>query len=70
MPACIHGNVCRVWMRMMNCGKPLAATCPNGCAYFESKRVVQDEVVSKDAFNKLYIIALELAKKQGTSERD
>ena len=42
MPACIHGDVCREWMRRMDKGVPLSSVCPNGCIYFQAKRDPQN----------------------------
>lgn len=36
MAACIHGDVCRAWMRQTGSIAPLRASCPN-CPWFEPK---------------------------------
>lgn len=36
MAACIHGYVCRAWMRQTGSIAPLRASCPN-CPWFEPK---------------------------------
>lgn len=33
MAACIHGDVCRAWMRQTGSIAPLRASCPN-CPWF------------------------------------
>ena len=35
MPACLHGDVCRAWMKETNSFVPLSSHCPNKCPYFE-----------------------------------
>lgn len=37
MPACIHGDVCREWMRQMGTHRLLSDRCPNQCAFFAAK---------------------------------
>lgn len=36
MAACIHGDVCRAWMRQTGSIAPLRASCPN-CPWYEPK---------------------------------
>lgn len=36
MAACVHGDVCRAWMRQTGSIAPLRASCPN-CPWFEPK---------------------------------
>lgn len=36
MAACIHGDVCRAWMRQTGSIAPLRASCPS-CPWFEPK---------------------------------
>lgn len=62
MSACVHGNVCRAWMRMFNCSRPLVATCPFGCRYFIEKLDVQDAILGETTINKLCDIVMELTK--------
>lgn len=40
MTVCIHGNVCREWMRRTGSLKPLSAICPEGCKHFRKKATV------------------------------
>ena len=37
MAACIHGDVCRAYMRMFKSIQPLVQSCPNGCEFYEPK---------------------------------
>ena len=41
MVACIHGDVCRAWMRQTGSIAPLRASCPN-CPWFEPKYRTND----------------------------
>lgn len=37
MAACIHGDVCRAWMKQTGSIAPLRASCPN-CPWYEPYR--------------------------------
>ena len=37
MTVCIHGSVCREWMRRTGSLKPLSSACPKGCGYFRQE---------------------------------
>ena len=62
MTACVHGNVCRAWMKKIDSGVPLTPFCPI-CAYFEPVSDVSkwypmaDEYITRyDAENDRYIV--------------
>lgn len=62
MAVCIHGNVCRAWMKKIDSGVPLTPFCPV-CAYFEPVRdknkwypMVDEYVTRYDAENDRYIV--------------
>ena len=61
MPTCVHGNVCRAWMKKTNSIAPLNQDCPV-CAYFkpksaesESHILFDDYVMCYDAEHDRYI---------------
>lgn len=35
MTKCVHGNVCRAWMRKTGSIAPLTVKCPNKCPFYE-----------------------------------
>lgn len=37
MTVCVHGNVCREWMRRTESLSPLSAICPEGCEHYRKK---------------------------------
>ena len=39
MPACIHGDICRAWMKKTHNRAPYNDICPRGCEYFEKKDI-------------------------------
>ena len=62
MTVCVHGNVCRAWMKKIDSGVPLTPFCPV-CAYFEPEsdsikaHIMADEYVTRyDAENDRYIV--------------
>lgn len=38
MAACIHGDVCRAWMRQTGARQPLSCNCPHGCQFYEKDK--------------------------------
>ena len=62
MAACVHGNVCRAWMKKIDSNVPLTPFCPV-CAYFEPVMdknkwyPMADEYVTRyDVENDRYIV--------------
>lgn len=62
MSVCVHGNACRAWMRRFNCSRPLVATCPFGCRYFEEEPNAKNRSFGEATVNKLCDIMMEMAK--------
>lgn len=44
MPACIHDDICRAWMKKTNSIAPYSNICPRGCEYFERKEIPRTPV--------------------------
>ena len=46
MAICVHGEICRAWMKRYSIRIPLSGKCPYGCEFFEKKKelTTQDKV--------------------------
>lgn len=57
MAICVHGEICRAWMKRYSIRIPLSGKCPYGCEFFEKKELTtQDKVrmiFSEDRFIEL-----------------
>lgn len=44
MAICVHGDVCRAWMRSDRTigNYPLSMNCPHNCPFFEEKYATED----------------------------
>lgn len=42
MAICIHGDVCKAYMKRCGLISPLSNKCPNGCKYFKESNAISN----------------------------